>query len=68
MDIQTFDNLLLQNEVLEITRLSRMTVYRYARAGQFPQGQRQAGKLVWRASAIEDYVNQITTTGRWVKR
>ena len=66
--MKPLDPILTQNEVAAITRLCRMTIYRYRRAGTFPAGFAHAGKRVWRQSDIVDYLDQIETTGRWVKR
>lgn len=62
------DPIMTQNEVIVTTRICRMTIYRYRRAGKFPPGFKHAEKLVWRESAITDYLHQIETTGRWLKR
>ena len=62
------DSILIHDEVIAMTRLCRMTIYRYRRAGTFPVGFSHAGKRVWRESAIVDYLDQIEMTGRWLKR
>ena len=63
-----YDPVLTQNEVEAMVRMCRMTIYRRRRAGEFPKGFKNPRNLFWRQSAIEDYLTQIETTGRWVKR
>lgn len=65
---QLSDPILIQDDVVAMTRMCRMTIYRRRRAGIFPPGFRNAEKILWRRSEIENYLSQIETTGRWVKR
>lgn len=51
------DRLLTVREVAERTRLSRATIYKMVRAGEFPQQvQIGANKVAWLRSEIEGWI------------
>ena len=48
--------------VLEITSLSKSSVYRFIRAGQFPKPQRiSVGRVAWRDDVISQWVESNTS-------
>lgn len=44
--------------VIDLTKLSRSTIYRYVFAGKFPMPSRYGGKFVWREETIHFWINQ----------
>ncbi len=47
--------------VLELTSLSKSTVYRLVRAGVFPKPQRiTIGRVAWREDVISEWINSST--------
>ena len=48
--------------VIEITSLSKSSIYRLVRAGQFPKSQRiTAGRVVWRSDAVSQWIQSNTS-------
>ena len=57
METQSNTRLLTQKDVEEIVRLSKTSLYRYMRAGQFPEPLRIGPKAVrWRADEVQDWI------------
>lgn len=51
------DKILRQNDVQDITGLSRSTIYRHVNAGTFPTPIKLTDRLIgWRASTIFDWL------------
>jgi prophage regulatory protein len=48
--------------VIEITSLSKSSIYRLVRAGQFPKSQHiTAGRVVWRLDAVSQWIQSNTS-------
>ena len=47
--------------VIEMTSLSKSSIYRLVRAGQFPKSQHiTAGRVVWRSDLISQWIESNT--------
>lgn len=61
---QRMDSILRLPKVLEVTGLSKSTLYRMARDGDFPRPVRIASQLVgWRASLIQKWIESREEVG-----
>ncbi|BBP45868.1 hypothetical protein THMIRHAS_12410 [Thiosulfatimonas sediminis] len=51
-------------EVIEVTGLSRTTIYRKVKAGEFPQRKQLSARSVgWLESDVTAWINQCSTVG-----
>jgi prophage regulatory protein len=55
-------SILREKEVLEITKLSRMTIFRMEKAGSFPRrlkiGQGSRGAVAWLETEIREWIEE----------
>lgn len=60
MEHSTIEPLLTTREVVELTRLSRVTIHRKRRSGDFPQPLLvSSNRIRWRASDIRGWIDEL---------
>ena len=63
--IITADRLVRMRDLVELTALSRATIYRAMRAGDFPQSVRIGGSARWVLSDILDFIEARRAARTW---